>query len=224
MIGETAETKMTWRLRMGVRSTWLAALGLAVALGLAGTSVPAVAGGVPVGAPRPLVSTGAVARAFALYAKGDYQAAAALLTPAAVAGDARAQALLGFLYEYGRGVPQDFAMAAGWYGCSADQGDATAQYLLGLLYDKGRGVRLDVVQSQKWLILATAGASHSQRDTYMRMRDAVAGKMSRAQLALAQQQALAFLPAPPVVPATPQLPPPPPVLMLGPFFGNWAAP
>lgn len=224
MIGKRAEMKMTWRLRTGVRSPFLAALGLAAVLGLAGAASPVRAGGVPIGAPRPLVSTGAVARAFALYAKGDYQAAAALLMPAAVAGDARAQALLGFLYEYGRGVPQDFAMAAGWYGCSADQGDATAQYLLGLLYDKGRGVRVNVVQSQKWLILAAAGASPGQRDTYTRMRDAVAGKMSRAQLALAQQQALAFVPAPPVVPAIPQLPPPPGVLMLGPFFGDWAAP
>ena len=29
-------------------------------------------------------------------------------------GNARAQARLGFLYEYGRGLPQDFALAAMW--------------------------------------------------------------------------------------------------------------
>ncbi|MFG1393037.1 tetratricopeptide repeat protein [Xanthobacter agilis] len=133
----------------------------------------------------------------ALYAKGDYMAAARLLTRLAEAGDARAQAMLGLLYEYGHGVPQDFAVAAWWYGCAAERGDANGQYLLGRLYDKGRGVPQDVVLAQKWLILAAARSGRPERETYVRIRDAVASKMSRAQITLAQQLALQWAPSAP---------------------------
>ncbi|MDQ0503321.1 tetratricopeptide repeat protein [Xanthobacter agilis] len=133
----------------------------------------------------------------ALYAKGDYMAAARLLTRLAEAGDARAQAMLGLLYEYGHGVPQDFAVAAWWYGCAAERGDANGQYLLGRLYDKGRGVPQDVVLAQKWLILAAARSGRPERETYVRIRDAVASKMSRAQITLAQQLALQWVPSAP---------------------------
>ena len=52
----------------------------------------------------------------------------------------RAQAYLGFMYQYGRGVPQNYALAAYWYRRSAEQGNAIAQHLLGLMFDKGLGV------------------------------------------------------------------------------------
>lgn len=157
----------------------LAALLVAAALGL-----PASASA---GAPS-------TSQAFALYARGDYEAAAAELTPLAWAGDPRAQGLLGFLYEYGKGVPQNYLAAANWYACAAEQGEATAQYLLGLLYDKGHGVPRDVVLSQKWLILATGRASKRERDVYTRLRNAVATKMSPAQLATAQRLAIEWAP------------------------------
>ena len=157
----------------------LAAIALAVAFGFGG---PAQAR--------------SLADPFALYARGDYAAAAARLMPMAEAGNARAQGLLGFLYEYGHGVPQDFVRAGMWYICGAEQGDPMAQYLLGLLYDKGRGVPEDVVLAHKWLILAAARAERRDRDVYMRVRDAVATKMSIAQIALAQQLAAQWVPAP----------------------------
>ena len=167
------------RMDRSTLSSRLAALSLAVALGL---GCPAQA--------RPAPD------AFTLYARGDYAAAAARAVRLAEAGNARAQGLLGFLYEYGRGVPQDFELAAMWYTRAAEQGEPTAQYLLGMLYDKGRGVPMDVVLSQKWLILAAAGAGRGERDTYVRIRDAVATKMSRSQVALAQQLAREWTPAP----------------------------
>lgn len=135
--------------------------------------------------------------AFALHARGDDAAAAVRLARLAEAGDARAQGLLGFLYEHGRGVPQNFEIAAMLYTCAAEQGEATAQHLLGLLYDKGRGVPRDVVLSHKWLILAAARAGRRDRDAYVRIRDAVATKMSESQRALAQAMATAWTPAPP---------------------------
>jgi FOG: TPR repeat, SEL1 subfamily len=50
---------------------------------------------------------------------------------------ARADALLGFKYEHGLGVPQSFEVAADLYLRAAEQGDPTGQYFLGLMYDKG---------------------------------------------------------------------------------------
>lgn len=145
------------------------------------------------------------AAASALYGRQEYGAAARLVVPLAVAGDARAQGLLGLMYEYGQGVPQDFALAVEWYSCAANQGNATAQYLLGLMYDLGRGVRVDVVEAQKWLILAAAGADRRERAAYARVRDAMASKMSRAQVGIAQTLARDFVPTGLLPPAPPRI-------------------
>jgi TPR repeat protein len=64
------------------------------------------------------------------------------------------------------------------------------------MYDKGQGVRQDAVLAHKWLILAAAHAGQRQREYYARLRDAVASKMSSAQIALAQQLALEWTPKP----------------------------
>ncbi len=135
-----------------------------------------------------------MSEASAAYARGDFPTAARRLTRLAVRGNARAQGLLGFLYEYGHGVPQDYVIAAEWYIRGAEQGDASAQYLLGLMYDKGRGVPQDAVLAHKWLILAAARAGRRDRDVYIRLRDAVATKMSEAQIALAQRLASDWMP------------------------------
>jgi TPR repeat protein len=110
-------------------------------------------------------------------------------------GDAHAQAMLGFLYANGQGVPQSYDVAVGWYQRSARQGDSDGQYLLGLMYDKGFGVEADVVLAHKWLNLAAAHASPHNRENFLRIRDAVASKMTPAQLEAAQKLALDFIPA-----------------------------
>jgi TPR repeat protein len=132
--------------------------------------------------------------ASAAYARGDDTVAAKRLVRLAARGNARAQGLLGFMYEYGRGVPQDYVLAAEWYIRGAEQGDPAAQYLLGLMYDKGRGVPQDAVLAHKWLILAAARAGHRDRDASIKLRDAVATKMSEAQIALAQYLAREWRP------------------------------
>ncbi len=128
------------------------------------------------------------------YARGDHVIAARGLTQLALRGNARAQGMLGFMYEYGHGVPQDYVIAAEWYMRGAEQGDPPAQYLLGLMYDKGRGVQQDAVLAHKWLILAAARASRRDRDIYIRLRDAVATKMSETQIAWAQRLASEWRP------------------------------
>jgi len=130
------------------------------------------------------------------YVTGDYPAAARRAGPAAERGDARAQAHLGFLYQYGRGVPQNHALAAYWYRRSAEQGNAIAQHLLGLMYDKGQGVFSDYVLAHMWLSLAAARTKGAQHEDNVRLRDAVASKMSKGQVADAQALANAWVPKP----------------------------
>ncbi len=73
-----------------------------------------------------------------------------MFTKAANKGDAGAQFMLGWMYAYGQGVPQDYNQAASWYRKAADQGDAGAQTNLGLAYANGQGVSQDYNQAASW--------------------------------------------------------------------------
>ena len=105
-------------------------------------------------------------------------------------GSPHAIGQLGFRYENGFGVPQNYTVAADLYHRAAEQGDAFAQSRLGLSYDKGHGVPQDFVLSYKWLNLAAARAPRRERDFYLRLRDAVASKMSAQQIVEGQKLAL----------------------------------
>ena len=125
----------------------------------------------------------------------DLTATARRIIPRAQRGDAHAQAVLGFMYANGRGVPQSYDVAVNWYLQAADKGDPTGQYLLGLMYDKGFGVTQNVIFAYKWLNLAAAHAPWQNREYILRLREAVASKMTRAQLEVGQQLAVDFIPA-----------------------------
>jgi hypothetical protein len=126
------------------------------------------------------------------YARGQYAEAARLLTPPALEGDPEAETFLGFLYQHGRGVPQDYAEAGRWFHDAAEKGEPSAQFFLALLYDKGFGVTRDFVQAYAWLAIAAAHADSGHREYWARMRDSVASKLSYQELAQGQAQALAF--------------------------------
>lgn len=110
----------------------------------------------------------------------------------AARGDLRSQTLLGRMYATGRGVPQDYFEAAKWYYRAADRGDPRAQFELGLLYNIGKGVRRDYVLSEMWLDLSASQAGGDSRDFVVRMRDAIASKMTPEQLATSQRLARAW--------------------------------
>jgi uncharacterized protein len=148
----------------------------ALILGLSGTSAAKAADAV--------VDMGTIA------SFGDPATALKRIGTQARRGNARAEALLGYMYEHGLGVPQSWPAAVDYYLLSAEQGDATGQYLLGLMYDKGFGVSRDVVVAYKWLNLAAGHAPKNNREYFLTLRDAVASKMTRAQLDLGQQLAL----------------------------------
>jgi len=115
---------------------------------------------------------------------------------AAEQGDPRAQTQVGLMYETGRGLPQDFMSASYWYRRAAEQGYPRAQELLGLMYDKGRGVGSNYIMAHKWLNLAASGAERGEREYFLRLRDAVAQKMTVAEVTEAQRLARYWRPLP----------------------------
>lgn len=69
---------------------------------------------------------------------------------AAEQGDAASQYSLAKCYEEGRGVPQDFAEAFGWFEKAANQGYADAEYMLGECYAFGMHVSQDYEVAVTW--------------------------------------------------------------------------
>ena len=130
-----------------------------------------------------------------MYAKGegvpqDFAAAVLWYRKAAEQGNAGAQFLLGSMYAIGEGVSQDFAAALPWFRKAAEQGNAGAQLGLGLMYDNGHGVRQDYVQAHMWFNLSGAQGDADA----IKKRDAVAAKMTPAQIAEAQKLAREWKP------------------------------
>lgn len=80
----------------------------------------------------------------------DSAAALKEFRPLAAKGDARAQFELGFMYERGKGVPQDYQESLSWFRKSAAQGNASAQFYLGQRYDLGKGVPQDYMEAASW--------------------------------------------------------------------------
>jgi len=146
------------------------------------------------GALLAVVGAAAAETGEAALARHDYPRAAAIFRVEATRGRARAQTYLGYLYSRGLGAPRDFALAAQWWRAAAEQGEPAAQFFLGLAYDRGQGAPQDFVTAEVWLILAAAEAPAQRREYWARIRDAVAGKLSLAELREAQASAVAWRP------------------------------
>lgn len=72
------------------------------------------------------------------YLAGDYEAALTVLRPAAEAGDANAQNILGAAYDDGNGVEQDHDLARQWWERAAAQDFSKALFNLGEFWLHGR--------------------------------------------------------------------------------------
>ena len=112
----------------------------------------------------------------------DYAEAAKWYRKAADQGNDDAQFGVGLMYDNGYGAPKNNAEAVKWYRLAADQGNVAAQNNLGHMYLDGRGVPQDYVSAYMWLNLAAAQFGELATSS----RDAVAQKMSPAQIAEAQ--------------------------------------
>ncbi|MBN2455468.1 MAG: trypsin-like peptidase domain-containing protein [Sedimentisphaerales bacterium] len=108
----------------------------------------------------------------------------------AEAGNAKAQFNLGWMYDTGRGVPQDYNEAIKWYTKVAEQGDASAQCNLGNKYWNGQGVPEDYVEAYKWLNLSAAQG----HELATKKREILRGSMSPSQIAEAQRLSREFKP------------------------------
>lgn len=115
----------------------------------------------------------------------DHEQALDWSTKAAEQGIADAQYLLGLMYTPGHGVPQNDKQAIYWYTKAAEQGHTDAQKNLGFMYAQGHGVPQNRILSYVWLSLAAA-----QGDEFaIRNRDIIAKRLTRQQLAEAQELA-----------------------------------
>ena len=63
---------------------------------------------------------------------------------------------LGFQYQNGHGVPQDYAKALGWFERAANLGLAEAMNAIGILYQSGQGVPQDYGKAREWFERAAA--------------------------------------------------------------------
>jgi|TARA_R110000824_G_scaffold366916_1_gene556032 TPR repeat protein len=107
-------------------------------------------------------------------------------------GNAQAQYNLGFLYEYGFGLPEgvvkDQKEAVKWHRLAAEQGNKHAQYHLGSKYRDGEGVIKDMVYAHMWYNLAASNGSEMAEA----LRCLVEEKMTLSQIEEAQALAREF--------------------------------
>jgi TPR repeat protein len=113
----------------------------------------------------------------AAYDAGDYDKARHIWLPLAEKGDVRAQRGMGKLYEKGRGVERDFAMAFKWYRPAAEKGDAESQYRLSVGYGYGLGgIKKDEAKAMEWLRKAAEnGQKRAQRSLAKGYEDGLNG-------------------------------------------------
>ncbi len=94
---------------------------------------------------------------------------------------------LGRLYEWGNGVPQDYAQAANWYLNAAEQGDSLAQWNLGSLYDERTQ---NYAEAYFWLdIAASEKIDGVKPEDVARDRDEAASNLTPADLLRVQERA-----------------------------------
>ena len=97
------------------------------------------------------------------------------LLPAAQAGNADAEELIGVMYAMGLGVPRDDERAFEWYLRSALKGHPGAQSGVGWYYEVGRGIPApDLVRAYAWYVLSAIGgdpdAAVSQQEVIKKMK------------------------------------------------------
>lgn len=109
-----------------------------------------------------------------LMERSEFVAAREMLLPAAQAGNADAEELIGVMYAMGLGVPRDDERAFDWYLRSALKGHPGAQSGVGWYYEVGRGITApDLVRAYTWYVLSAIGgdpdAAVSQQEVIKKM-------------------------------------------------------
>jgi len=88
--------------------------------------------------------------ALAFYDTGNYPLAAANFQIAADMDHPGAQNMLGYCYDTGKGVIQNYDNAVIWYRKAIKNGNIPARRHLGYCYEFGRGVNVNLAEARKW--------------------------------------------------------------------------
>lgn len=111
----------------------LYALGLLLCAGVA----LAMAGGGKIAQAQQAPGADLFARATARYNAGDHAGAAVLVRQAAEAGNPTATYEMGYLLQFGDGVPKDLPQSTQWYMRGAQMGEARSEAAIGRDYELG---------------------------------------------------------------------------------------
>ena len=111
---------------------------------------------------------------------------------AAKQGNRRAMHSFAVAHFQGWGAEKDFAEAARWFKNAAELGFVDSQFNLAVLYERGAGVSQSLTDAYKWYAIA-AKAGDKEADSRVA---ALATQLAPGDLALAQQAAVSFRPAP----------------------------
>jgi TPR repeat protein len=114
----------------------------------------------------------------------NYREAVKWYQVSAARGFAPAMHNLGWMYNKGLGVTQDYREALRLYRLAAEKGFAEAQRDMGVMYAEGKGVTQDYIYAHMWSNIAASNGADAAGN-----RDIVAGKMTAAQIARAQELA-----------------------------------
>jgi hypothetical protein len=106
-----------------------------------------------------------------------------LLLPAAQAGNADAEELIGVMYALGLGVEKDDRRAFEWYLRASLKGHPGAQSGIGWYYETGRGLTApDLVRGYMWYVLSAIGGDPDAAVS----QEEIVKKMSAEQIAEAK--------------------------------------
>lgn len=101
-------------------------------------------------------------------------------------GDAYAQLHMAYMYQHGKGLPQDEAEAFKWYRKAADQGMPAGQNSLGVMHAEGKVVPQDYLAAYIWFYMAAVQSHDGARES----RDEVARNLGAEQVELGQKLAI----------------------------------
>ena len=94
--------------------------------------------------------------ALAAHEVGDYAAAYDGFLSLAEAGNLDAQFHLGYMHDFGEGIPENDAEAVKWWTVAAEGGHRPSQLILGMKYRIGDGIAHDYTLARHWLLRAAA--------------------------------------------------------------------
>lgn len=107
------------------------------------------------------------------FTNGQFAKAVENLKPAANAGNAEAEFLLGNIYMIGMGTAKNQTRGFEFYLRAALKGHPAAQLRLVNAYTLGQGTQMDPIRAYVWAELATIGRATGIGDQAQRLRDAL---------------------------------------------------